>query len=80
MKNLFLQYNTYSKDYMLSEGSALEKSQGNWVSYMNPAREILDRIDTKRNSCLYLSSDIPLEVISELERTLKNTKVKIGRI
>ncbi len=80
MKNLFLQYNAYSEQFLLSEGISLDRSRGTWFPSVTPYREILDKINSKRKSSLYVSSEVPKEVFSQLEKSLKQTKVTLEQI
>ena len=80
MKNLFLDYNKYSQDYVFGEGRTLDTSKKNYLNRINPLEDLIKNIDSSRKSIIYVTSDVPSNLVSELEEKLKGTKVKVEPI
>lgn len=78
MKELYLIYNNFAKEYYLDFGK--KESQRNYLGKITE-EEVLDelkkRVNVKRKSILYLRKEISVGLTEKVQNSFKHTKINV---
>ncbi len=78
MKRIYFSYNEFTNEYYLDEGSfAKNRRFLKFNGSKNSLKKFFQEINPKRKTDLFVDSQIPKEIIKNIEKMFKGTKINL---